>query len=100
MEEGDFVIIPPEVSQAVFSAEEGAVTVNIIIKRSTFGEAFYSLLMENDDISDFFWQMLYSKGTNGRCWCAADGTKGCRSWCGKCARRGFWTGREAGPGKT
>ena len=62
MEEGDFVIIPPEVSQAVFSAEEGAVTVNIIIKRSTFGEAFYSLLMENDDISDFFWQMLYSKG--------------------------------------
>ena len=62
MEEGDFVIIPPEVSQAVFTRDEGAVTVNIIIKRSTFGEAFYSLLMENDDISDFFWQMLYSKG--------------------------------------
>ncbi len=62
MEEGDFVIIPPEVSQAVFTADEGAVTVNIIIKRSTFGDAFYSLLMENDGISDFFWQMLYSKG--------------------------------------
>ena len=25
MEEGDFVIIPPEVSQAVFTADEGAV---------------------------------------------------------------------------
>ncbi|HJA93105.1 MAG TPA: helix-turn-helix domain-containing protein [Candidatus Eisenbergiella merdipullorum] len=62
MEEGDFVIIPPEVSQAVFTGDEGAVTVNVIIKRSTFGEAFYSLLMENDSISDFFWQMLYSKG--------------------------------------
>ena len=62
MEEGDFVIIPPEVSQAVFTRDECAVTVNIIIKRSTFGDAFYSLLMENDDISDFFWQMLYSKG--------------------------------------
>ena len=61
MEEGDFAIIPPEVSQAVFTRDEGAVTVNIIIKRSTFGEVFYSLLMENDDISDFFWQMLYSK---------------------------------------
>lgn len=62
MEEGDFVIIPPEVSQAVFTGDEDAVTVNIVLKRSTFGEAFYSLLMENDDISDFFWQMLYSKG--------------------------------------
>lgn len=64
MEEGDFVIIPPEVNQAVFTREVGAVTVNIIIKRSTFGEAFYSLLLENDSISDFFWQMLYSKGNN------------------------------------
>lgn len=62
MEQGDFVIIPPEVSQAVFTGEEGALTVNIIIKQSTFGEAFYSLLMENDRISDFFWHMLYSKG--------------------------------------
>ncbi len=62
MEEGDFVVIPPEVSQAVFTGDEGAVTVNVIIKRSTFGEAFYSLLMENDEVSDFFWQMLYSKG--------------------------------------
>ncbi len=64
MEEGDFVIIPPEVDQAVFTCEEGAVTVNIIIKRSTFGEAFYSLLSENDSISDFFWQMLYSKNAS------------------------------------
>lgn len=40
MKEGDFVIIPPEVSQAVFTADEGAVTVNIIIKRSTFGMPF------------------------------------------------------------
>ena len=39
MGEGDFVIIPPEVSQAVFTRDEGAVTVNIIIKRSTFGDA-------------------------------------------------------------
>ncbi len=64
LEEGDFVIIPPEVNQAVFTCEEGAVTVNIIIKRSTFGEAFYSLLAENDSISDFFWQMLYSKNAS------------------------------------
>lgn len=62
LEEGDFVIVPPEMNQAVFTWEEDAVTVNIILKRSTFGEAFYSLLLENDSISDFFWQMLYSKG--------------------------------------
>lgn len=76
MEEGDFVVIPPEVNQAVFTADENAVTVNIIIKRSTFGEAFYSLLAENDSISDFFWQMLYSKG-GGRALlvrCGADET--------------------------
>ena len=38
--------------------------MNIILKRSTFGDSFYSLLLENDSISDFFWQMLYSKGSN------------------------------------
>ena len=27
-------------------------------------QAFYSLLLENDSISDFFWQMLYSKGSS------------------------------------
>lgn len=64
LEEGDFVIVPPEVNQAVFCWEEGAVPVNIILKRSTFGEAFYSLLAENGSISDFFWQMLTSKGSN------------------------------------
>lgn len=64
LEEGDFVIVPPEMNQAVFTWEEDAVTVNIILKRSTFGEAFYSLLLENDSISDFFWQMLYSKGSS------------------------------------
>lgn len=64
LNEGDFVIIPPEMNQAVFTGEEDAVTVNIILKRSTFGDSFYSLLLENDSISDFFWQMLYSKGSN------------------------------------
>lgn len=63
LEEGDFCVVPPEMNQAVFTWEEDAVTVNIILKRSTFGEAFYSLLLENDSISDFFWQMLYSKGS-------------------------------------
>ena len=64
LNEGDFVIIPPEMNQAVFTGEEDAVTVNIVLKRSTFGDSFYSLLLENDSISDFFWQMLYSKGSN------------------------------------
>ena len=42
LEEGDFVIVPPEMNQAVFTWEEDAVTDNIILKRSTFGEAYYS----------------------------------------------------------
>ena len=46
LNEGDFVIIPPEMNQAVFTGEEDAVTVNIILKRSTFGDSFYSLLLE------------------------------------------------------
>jgi len=62
LEEGDFVIIPPEVHQAVFTCDENALTINVIIKQSTFGDAFYSLLTENDQLSDFFWHMLYSKG--------------------------------------
>lgn len=61
--QGDFVIIPPDCDQAVFTCMEKAVTINILLKRSTFEEAFYSLLFENDRISDYFWQMLYRRGT-------------------------------------
>mgnify|MGYP000659382360 CR=1 FL=1 len=77
LNEGDFVIIPPEMNQAVFTGEEDAVTVNIILKRSTFGDSFYSLLLENDSISDFFWQMLTAREATGRWWCAAERMNGC-----------------------
>ncbi len=58
---GDFVIVPPGADHAVFSGSADALTLNIVIKKSTFGSAFASLLAGKDLISDFFWKMLYSK---------------------------------------
>ena len=59
---GDFVMVPPGEEHAVCAAGENALTLNLIIKKSTFGSAFASLLAGQNLISDFFWQMLCCKG--------------------------------------
>ena len=52
---GDFVMVPPGEEHAVCATGENALTLNLIIKKSTFGSAFASLLAGQDLISDFFW---------------------------------------------
>lgn len=59
LEQGDLVIVPPNLKQAFFCNADDDIVVNIIMRRSSFEDAFSPLLMEQNDISNFFLRMLY-----------------------------------------
>lgn len=59
--QGDLVIVPPDLEQAFFCNADEDIVVNIIMRRSSFQDAFAPLLMEQNDISNFFLQMLYRR---------------------------------------
>ncbi|MCT3398033.1 AraC family transcriptional regulator [Lentilactobacillus hilgardii] len=59
--QGDLIIVAPNIEQAFFADKDDDIVVNIIMRRSTFQDAFSPLLMEQNDISEFFLQMLYQK---------------------------------------
>lgn len=58
---GNFIIVPPNIMQSVFSYHDDDIVINIFLKLSTFEKAFASMLMEADEISLYFWQILYGK---------------------------------------
>ncbi|MCH4165003.1 MAG: AraC family transcriptional regulator [Lentilactobacillus diolivorans] len=59
--QGDLIIVGPDIEQAFFANSDDDIVVNIIMRRSSFQDAFSPLLMEQSDISEFFLQMLYQK---------------------------------------
>lgn len=61
LHKGDFYILAPDAWNAAYTGQDKAVLLNVIMRKGTFTNAFYSLLCEEGIISDFFWQMLYSK---------------------------------------
>ena len=60
-------------NQAVFTGEEDAVTVNIILKRSTFGDSFTAR----------FWKMTVYPTFSGRCSTARGSNRALVVRCGK-----------------
>lgn len=64
MEEGNFCIISPGVEQAVYTDEPDAVAVNILLKASTFTDAFSAILTEQGILADFFGKLAYTKYCN------------------------------------
>lgn len=64
MHRGGFCLVSPNIEQTIFSCNDEDIVINVIMRRSTFSTAFFSLLTEQGIISDFFWQMLYSKNSN------------------------------------
>ncbi len=64
LRQGNFIIVPPNVMQSVFSWHDEDVVVNIFLKLSTFEKAFASMLMEDGEISGYFWKILYGKDRN------------------------------------
>lgn len=63
MKEGNVCIVAPRVKQAVFSCHDEDIVLNLLLRRSTFVDAFPELLevREGGLISDFFWRMLMGK---------------------------------------
>ncbi|MFC6290295.1 helix-turn-helix domain-containing protein [Levilactobacillus angrenensis] len=61
LHQGDLIIVAPDIEQAFFCCDDNDIVLNIIMRRSTFQEAFSPLLMEQNDLSEFFLQMLYQK---------------------------------------
>lgn len=60
MTEGNVCIVAPGVEQAVFSCHDEDIVLNLLLRRSTFTEAFPELLesAEGGAIADFFWKMI------------------------------------------
>jgi len=71
---GNFVIVPPNIEQSVFSYHDDDIVVNIFIRASTFEKAFSSLLMESNELSVFFWKVLYGRDDQSIIWfkCESD----------------------------
>lgn len=59
LEKGDFCIIPPQVVHSI-NVESDSVLLNILVRTSTFTDAFMPLLRSSNILSDFFNEILYS----------------------------------------
>ena len=61
---GNYIIIPPDIKHSVFSWHDEDIIVNVFMKLSTFEMAFASMLMEADELSGYFWRILYGRNEN------------------------------------
>lgn len=62
--EGQIVIIPPGVQHAL-EVYDDSVVINLLIKSSSFDQAFRSLLGRSNVLSEFFTNCIYSKEKKG-----------------------------------
>ncbi|MFV0341900.1 MAG: AraC family transcriptional regulator [Anaerocolumna sp.] len=65
---GNFMIVPPNVEQTVFAGHDEDIVINILIRSSTFENAFSSLLLESEELAKFFWKVLYERGESSVVW--------------------------------
>lgn len=61
LEKGNFIIVPPNIMQSVFSWHDEDVVVNVFLRLSTFEKTFSTMLFKAGEISAYFWQILYGK---------------------------------------
>ena len=61
---GNFCIITPGIRHTVFSRHDEDVIINILMRISSFANAFSGILMEQNILADFFWKILYTKHSN------------------------------------
>lgn len=71
---GNFIIVPPDVEQTVFSFHDDDTVANIVIRMSTFENAFSTLLTESEVLAEFFWKALYGRDEGSVMWfqCSSD----------------------------
>ncbi|MCD8300103.1 MAG: AraC family transcriptional regulator [Clostridiales bacterium] len=64
METGDICIIAPQTRHAISAFSDECMMFNYIIRTSTFEDAFFGVLNENDILSDFFMRILYGRSSH------------------------------------
>ena len=64
MNAGNFCIVTPGIKHTVFSKQDEDSVINILMRISSFSNAFSGILMEQNILSDFFWKILYTKHSN------------------------------------
>ncbi len=64
MQTGDICIIAPNTTHAISAFSDDCLLFNYIVRTSTFEEAFFGVLSENDILSDFFMRSLYHKSAH------------------------------------
>lgn len=64
LERGNFCIVTPGIRHTVFSCHDEDMIINVLIRASSFAEAFSGILMEQNILSDFFWKILYTRHSN------------------------------------
>jgi len=57
---GDLFILAPDTPHTLFTNNDEAIIMNIMIRKDTFREKFISILNTNDIVADFFSNVLYS----------------------------------------
>lgn len=63
LEEGDLCIVAPMSLHKLLLSDSNSIVINILIKKSTFDSAFFTLLSQKDLLSYFFRTILRSKTT-------------------------------------
>lgn len=58
---GSLIVVGPNTVQSFFAPHDEDLVLNIIMRTSSFEKMFLPLLMESNELSDYFWQMLYEK---------------------------------------
>lgn len=61
---GNFCILTPGIRHTVSACSDEDVIVNLLTRVSSFAGTFSALLMEQNCLSDFFWQLLYTPHSN------------------------------------
>lgn len=72
LKQGNFILVPPNMKQSVFSYHDDDMIVNIFLKTSTFEQTFASLLLASNDLAPFFWKVMYGKDESSLIWFKMD----------------------------
>lgn len=60
LKSGNCCIVPPQTSQSLFTCDDQTCVFNVIIRSSTFQQAFSSMLHEENELTGILWQMLHA----------------------------------------
>lgn len=64
LRQGSFVLVGPNVEQAVYSCHDEDIVLNLLIRLSAFSASFMNLMTLENGMSEYMWRMVYNRATN------------------------------------